>query len=55
MILNQTGGTVDLAKRGKKSEKAVKDSCDIEAEDAMEGMIGGNFNTFGEQAPNVFF
>ena len=21
----------------------------------MEGMIGGNFNTFGEQAPNMLF
>lgn len=36
-----------------KAKKKVKDSCDIEVEDAMEGMIGGNFNTFGEQAPNA--
>ena len=36
-----------------KLKKKVKDSCDIEVEDAMEGMIGGNFNTFGEQVPNA--
>ena len=33
----------------------MKDSCDIGADDAMEGMVGGNFNTFGEQAPKDFF
>ena len=41
------------AKKDHVKKKVVKDSCDIEVEDAMEGMIGGNFNTFGEQAPNA--
>ena len=42
-------------KQKKKKFNVVKDSCDIGVDDAMEGMIGGNFNTFGEQTPNVFF
>ena len=32
-----------------------KDSCDIGADEALEGMTGGNFNTFGEQEPKDFF
>ena len=51
--------TIDL-KKGKRQiskveSSGVKDSCDLGLEDAMEGMIGGNFNTFGEHAPNVVF
>lgn len=38
-----------------KENNEKKDSCDIGADEAMEGMTGGNFNTFGEQAPKDFF
>ena len=44
VILNQ--GDIAQGKRRKKV------SCDIGMEDAMEGLIGGNFNTFGEQSSN---
>ena len=37
----------------KEESSGIKDSCDLGIEDAMEGMIGGNFNTFGEHTPNI--
>lgn len=44
----------DKKARNKKSRRG-KDSCDVEAEDALEGMVGGNFNTFGEQPTSDMF
>ena len=37
--------------RGKKRKQV---SSDIGMKDAVEGIIGGNFNTFGEQSPDAF-
>ena len=37
------------------TELEDKDSCDLADDDVMEGMIGDNFNTFGEHASDVFY
>ena len=41
-------GNPSKMRRDQVKSRKGRDSCDIEAEDSMEGMIGGNFNTFGE-------
>ena len=44
----------EIVKKRNELQAEVQDSCDLGAEDALEGMVGGNFNTFGEHTSNIF-
>jgi len=51
LVNSDIGGIIN----GRGQKTGGDSSCDLELEDAVEGMVGGNFNTFGEHTPDVYY